>query len=529
MSPAYCTPEQFERWHKRICARCGRFGCFAAAWPDGPVCRTCESRALRVRGRCPDCGEERVLPGLRPTDGTAICTRCAGFRPSYACSRCGQEGQLHAHRLCTRCTLTDRLAGLLDDGTGRIRPELVPLHDLLVAMDNPRTGLNWLDGCSPNPGAVENLLRGLGSGEIELTHEAFHRLQPWRAAAHLRELLMTCGLLPLVDKQICLFERWLGEHLAGISERDQEQVVRRFATWCVLPRLRSRAERKPITPAGRRFAGDQVKHATMFLEWLATRELGLADCRQADIDAWHAEHKQHDRIAVRGFLLWCAENKLARRFTLPSTQTNRATSITSARRLDLLGQVLTDSAAPMRSRVAAGLLLLYAQPVSRIVRLTLDDITQDDDQVLIRLGDPPSPVPQPFAALLLDYAAHRSNMRTATNPASTWLFPGRRADQPLHPEHLAALVHELGVPISRCIPSTWPPSSTSSECRPSRVAAPRSESTFSTCPPRSSPTPWATTTTPRPGSPPTLAAPGAVTPPATTHRHSWATALDTQT
>ena len=25
----------------RTCARCARFGCFAARWPDGHVCRTC--------------------------------------------------------------------------------------------------------------------------------------------------------------------------------------------------------------------------------------------------------------------------------------------------------------------------------------------------------------------------------------------------------------------------------------------------------------------------------------------------------
>lgn len=82
----------------------------------------------------------------------------------------------------------------------------------------------------------------------------------------------------------------------------------------------------------------------------------------------------------------------------------------------------------------------YAQPVSRIVRLTIDDVIQDHDQVLIRLGDSPSPVPQPFAALLLDYAAHRANMHTATNPGSTWLFPGRRArpSWPRRPERPGA-------------------------------------------------------------------------------------------
>lgn len=123
MSPTSLTPEQLERWHKRTCARCDRFGYFAAVWPDGPVCRTCECRALRTRGRCPGCGEQRILPGLRPVDAAAICTSCAGFRLSYACSRCSHEDQLHARRLCTRCTLSNRLTSLLDDGTGQIRPE----------------------------------------------------------------------------------------------------------------------------------------------------------------------------------------------------------------------------------------------------------------------------------------------------------------------------------------------------------------------------------------------------------------------
>jgi hypothetical protein len=39
-------------------------------------------------------------------------------------------------------------------------------------------------------------------------------------------------------------------------------------------------------------------------------------------------------------------------------------------------------------------------------------------------------------------------MRTATNRGSRWLFPGRRAGQPLHPEALSALIHDLGVPTT---------------------------------------------------------------------------------
>jgi hypothetical protein len=65
------------------------------------------------------------MPGLR------------GLHVSYRCARCGHEGKLHARHLCTRCTFADRLAELLDDGTDRIRPELAPLADSLLAMDNP--------------------------------------------------------------------------------------------------------------------------------------------------------------------------------------------------------------------------------------------------------------------------------------------------------------------------------------------------------------------------------------------------------
>ena len=48
--------------------------------------------------------------------------------------------------------------------------------------------------------------------------------------------------------------------------------------------------------------------------------------------------------------------------------------------------------------------------------------------------------------MVLTWINERDTMNTATNPRSRWLFPGRRAGQPMHPTTLAALVHTLGVP-----------------------------------------------------------------------------------
>ncbi len=115
-------------------------------------------------------------------------------------------------------------------------------------------------------------------------------------------------------------------------------------------------------------------------------------------------------------------------------------------RVELLGRILTGHDLPLRPRVAAAIVLLYAQPLSRVVRLTLDDVIHDGDQVLLRLGEPPSPVPGPVADLLLSWIDKRDNMNTATNRNSRWLFPGRRAGQPMHSDALAALVDDLGIP-----------------------------------------------------------------------------------
>jgi integrase len=100
----------------------------------------------------------------------------------------------------------------------------------------------------------------------------------------------------------------------------------------------------------------------------------------------------------------------------------------------------------LTERVIALLILLYAQPLSRIVRLTIDDVIREGDQVFVRLGDPPVPIPGPFAEIVTNYVANRSNLTTATNPTSRLLFPGRRAGQPLHPASIRLRLHRLGIP-----------------------------------------------------------------------------------
>jgi hypothetical protein len=360
------------------------------------------------------------------------------------CSRCGSQGRLPAGRRCARCALTDKLAAALDDGTGRVNPALAPLFEALTAMDKPVSGLIWLR----NP-KVPQLLGDLATGRIPLTHQGLHAVSSWRTAAYLRDLLMTCGVLPTIDKQLAHYEALLHRRLAELVDADSPhlRLVRQFAVWYQLPRLRTKAATRPLTPNHRQFASDQFTQAHRFLGWLQARNRSVAEATQADLDAWHATHNDHQRRTLRAFLRWAMRAGHLPRLALAPLPVRRAAPITQHRRLELLGQLLTDEDRPLRSRVAACLMLLFAQPATRIVRLTIDDITRTaDGGVFIRFGEPPTPVPEPFATLLLQATTQRDNLQTATNPRARWLFPGRRAGQPLHASHLAELVRDLGIP-----------------------------------------------------------------------------------
>ena len=106
------------------------------------------------------------------------------------------------------------------------------------------------------------------------------------------------------------------------------------------------------------------------------------------------------------------------------------------------------TAIPIRTRAAACLMLLYAQPLSRILRLSAADLSRDDDgQTWLRLGDPPSPVPAPSAALLHQLAATRHD-HVPANHGSDWLFPGRNAGQPAAYRPIAAQLREPRLPAA---------------------------------------------------------------------------------
>lgn len=427
-----------QRSRIRDCARCRRSVEPTANW-EGPICRSCHTRAVRTWGRCPDCDTQRLLPGRR-ADGTSICRDCAGITRDFACARCGVEGYLLKGRLCARCTLADKLTALLDDGTGGVRTELVPLMEGVLATDHPTHTLTWF----ANP-QVPALLTGLARGTIPITHEALGQLPNWRTASFMRELLMHHGVLPTMDKQLMLFERWLAATLATITDQDHAQLVGRFATWNELRRLRAKSARQTVRPTTTNDSRQRINRAIDFLAWLAERDTSLRTCTQSDVDTWYAE-KYATRRPTHAFLSWAMTASLMPKTTLPRRRTSNPAPMAQHHRLAMIRTLLENPEIPLRERVVGLLVLFYAQPLSRIALLTTNDVILEDGTVLLRIGDPPTPVPDPLASLLRELLAHRTSFR-GPNAHTAWLFPGRRAGQPMRSQALGALQHQYGVAV----------------------------------------------------------------------------------
>ncbi len=143
--------------------------------------------------------------------------------------------------MCGRCVLADRLSGALDDGTGQIRRELVPLYDLIVGMARPRSGILWLS--KPH---VPPILQALAHHQVPLTHQGIATLTPWRSVIHVRDLLVAAGILPPVDRFLLLFEQWLPGWLDSVRDAEHRRILQHYGSWHLLRRLRATATVGPI-------------------------------------------------------------------------------------------------------------------------------------------------------------------------------------------------------------------------------------------------------------------------------------------
>lgn len=394
----------------KTCSRCLGSWRFGFNWPEGFVCRSCTTRATKVRGICPGCETERLLVG-RDSDGHAICVDCAGITTSFRCTTCGCEGQTWFSKTCMTCSLRRRLAVTLDDGTGQTAPALQPLADYLLSNPSPVAMMHW----ARKP-TVAQRLTALARGEVPLTHEGIDTMSGGQSREHLRELMQATGILPIRDKYLAAFETWTQHRLSTIDDAAAKGEIERYLSWRQARALRIRAEAGPLPAQAANTARDHTDAAVRFLAFLSDdRSRTLAELTQADVDDWFSSAS--NAHGARDFLVFAIGQRRCPRVKIPERGRRSSPGCAPGRLATLSRQLLTDESIDLGDRVAGLLVVLMAQPVTRIARLETGNVIEEGDGLALRIGIDPFPIPDALAVLL------RCLIDARPRTDSPYLFP----------------------------------------------------------------------------------------------------------
>ncbi|MGE6738432.1 hypothetical protein ACQKIP_47125, partial [Streptomyces sp. NPDC059900] len=256
-----------------------------------------------------------------------------------------------------------------------MRPELEPVITALIGSD-PYRLLVWIADLAPR-----RLLAELASGAGPVTHEALDQMTPSTALSHFRSILVANNALPERDEYLARLEQWLDRILDDVDHAEDKRLLRSFATWFHLRRLRRRSARRPLTINQIGGVRHEVRSSIRLLAWLRDRETDLSRCTQDDIDAWLSSDRA-GRYVVRNFVIWAVENRHAHGIAIPTRSESRtrgqALLPEADQRWTLSKRLLHDTTLDTVDRVAGCLVVLYAQPCSRIVSLTVSHVTETD-------------------------------------------------------------------------------------------------------------------------------------------------------
>lgn len=464
--------------NREICVRCGNHRAVSRRTGNGePLCRSCYrspivtcsicreerhcllsksssprcARCSTTPQPCVNCGEVKQI--VARTAAGRLCEPCYDRDPAShrTCIECGTIERLHGNGLCVGCTRDRRLLDLLDEPHDAMRPEVGKLRTALLA-DDPLSVLNWLRR-SP---AIDGVLTDLASGACTFSHEAIEKRLPGKVGAHFRAILVAAQALPPRDEHLAAIQHWVDTILTTVTNESDQRLIRTYVTWHHLAAIRRRNRGKPATANQTSWIQTCVRGAAALLNWVRASGTTLHSCTQRQLDDYLTSGPQC-RYTGRHFLLWAsARGHAGKNITIPVVTTKQRTLPTADdERWATARRLLLDNTIAVDRRVAGLLVLLYAQPLPEIVRLTMDHVVTGDGEVRLQLGSTPVVLPSPLNSLVTRLATERRGHASVGRvDAGPWLFPGGRPGQPVTASHLGIRLQRLGV-----------------EARPGRAAA----------------------------------------------------------
>ncbi|WP_254552753.1 site-specific integrase [Kitasatospora sp. MMS16-BH015] len=450
------------------CTGCGQRKRVATRLPEGPYCEKCRPRTpteCAICGRTVPCevsratgepwcercqhrwvtcsGCETVAQARSGTWDAPLCARCTNPDPEAwgRCPACETTWQL-SPRPCQRCILDQQVRALLGNGNGTVRSDLTPFHAALVDAMRPDIALAWIARSK-----ARDLLEQIGRDNRPVTHETLDELPGDKTLAHLRSVLVATGALPPRDERLVTLERWIASAVGARTNPDERRTLHGYAVWHHLRRLRQRLGQEHTSHLQALNVRCHVTAAANFLTWLADSELTLNTCTQPDLERWIADPNFSYRGETAAFVRWAVRHRHARDLTFGAVRwTGPTGALDTEKRWDDARRLLHDDTLQTRDRVAGLLLVLYAQRIATISRLTVDHVRLGEDRVEITLGTSPVVLPEPLAGLVRELIATRRGKAKIGTPADVpWLFPGGHPGQPIGDSQLGIRLQKIGL------------------------------------------------------------------------------------
>lgn len=413
------------------CSRCAKHYPTAAQWPDGRVCTYCYRAALRTSGTCA-CGHIGILPGI--VGGTAACRACSGVRVNIDCRRCHAEAELYSGGICWRCHLSDLVDDVFATADETIAEQLAPVAAALKAMERPSSGVTWIR----QPHVRDALAQLVGNGRI--SHPELDRLPAGRTRDYIRGLLVEHGVLEPRDELIVRFTAWAETAKDRLSTDEHRDIIDRYLRWHHLRRMR---DLSPITDGTFLRAKQATTVAIDFCNWLTAHHTTLSAVTQTDLEAWIATGPS-TRLIIDRFLAWSRRSHITSQdLTVPKHRRGTARRMPQPDQQEVLADVVSGTQLSARDRLAAILVLVFAQPIERIRNLTWDDIEITDATVDLTLAAVPITLAPPLDQLVRDLAAGPGHQQTAAHPDSPWVFRGTKPGSPINAMHLRQRLRPL--------------------------------------------------------------------------------------
>ena len=414
----------------RLCPQCDR-----SRRAEGErICEWCRRERTRNRGTCVDCARPD-----KARDAAGRCHACAP-RTARRCADCGQANRAGFTRtgdswICRVCALRralDRVLPAESGGTFR------PLRAAILHAE-PSTTRRWI--MRPE---IASVLTELAASQTPLTHELLDAQPAHAGIDHLRDLLVAAGALPADQtRTISRFELDAQRMLADLLPT-HARLVRSWLRWAVLPHFNCPDATRDLIQAMTN-ARRTLRQVIAFVGALEDAGTTVQGCDQCQLDEWFATsmalHHQ-----VRPFLSWMQRtNHLSRDLTLPTAYRGKPERRTdSEERWRIARRLVTDDTLDPADRVAGALVALYAQPLGRVVALTIGHVGHAGEGVTLRLGSDLLDLADPFATLVQSLPRRRRR-GVAEQLPTRWLFPGSRAGRHISAAALGNRLRALGI------------------------------------------------------------------------------------